>query len=249
MRSPTKPAIGRRGEHERSAAAHRCVPGDAGRRAGRCSQHHRGLSPRLGAVPRRFWPAAMSSSSPPSRRTYRAGSPHPRPPDSAQHRGHAGSRRCASSTSSCSPRATSTPIRRTATPARASSARLPKTLSVAEVDRLIDTAARRAEAVEGIEHLRALRLYCLIEMLYATGMRVSELVSLPRTRAGRRRARSDHQGQGRPRTPRAAERIGAGSARPLSRRRHRARAASRPSGCFRRRARRATSRASASPRI
>ncbi len=58
---------------------------------------------------------------------------------------------------------------------------LPKTLSVAEVDRLIATSARRAEAVEGIEHLRALRLYCLIEMLYATGMRVSELVSLPRT--------------------------------------------------------------------
>ncbi|KAB2943940.1 MAG: site-specific tyrosine recombinase XerD [Hyphomicrobium sp.] len=58
---------------------------------------------------------------------------------------------------------------------------LPKTLSVAEVDRLIAAAARRAETGEGIEHLRALRLYCLIEMLYATGMRVSELVSLPRS--------------------------------------------------------------------
>ena len=58
---------------------------------------------------------------------------------------------------------------------------LPKTLSVAEVDRLIGAAARRAETGEGIEHLRALRLHCLIEMLYATGMRVSELVSLPRT--------------------------------------------------------------------
>lgn len=57
---------------------------------------------------------------------------------------------------------------------------LPKTLSVTEVDRLIGVAARRADAGEGLEHLRALRLYCLIEMLYATGMRVSELVSLPR---------------------------------------------------------------------
>ncbi len=58
---------------------------------------------------------------------------------------------------------------------------MPKTLSVAEVDRLIGAAARRAETGEGIEHLRALRLHCLIEMLYATGMRVSELVSLPRS--------------------------------------------------------------------
>src|SRR5690606_7648776 len=60
---------------------------------------------------------------------------------------------------------------------------LPKTLSVAEVDRLIAAAAQRAAATAGddaIEHIRALRLHCLVEMLYATGMRVSELVSLPR---------------------------------------------------------------------
>lgn len=61
---------------------------------------------------------------------------------------------------------------------------LPKTLSVAEVDRLIAAAAQRVEttraAGDAVEHIRALRLCCLVEMLYATGMRVSELVSLPR---------------------------------------------------------------------
>ena len=58
---------------------------------------------------------------------------------------------------------------------------LPKTLSVAEVDKLIAASAARTESAAGIEQVRALRLNCLIEMLYATGMRVSELVSLPRS--------------------------------------------------------------------
>jgi len=48
------------------------------------------------------------------------------------------------------------------------------------LDRLIETAAQRAGKAKGLERLRAVRLHCLIEMLYATGMRVSELVSLPR---------------------------------------------------------------------
>jgi integrase/recombinase XerD len=60
--------------------------------------------------------------------------------------------------------------------------RLPKVLSVTEVERLLSVAN------EGIddqgrapgERLRAARTACLLELLYATGLRVSELVSLPR---------------------------------------------------------------------
>lgn len=57
---------------------------------------------------------------------------------------------------------------------------LPRTLSIAEVDRLMDAAARQSQGQEGRALFRALRFQCLIELLYATGMRVSELVSLPR---------------------------------------------------------------------
>jgi integrase/recombinase XerD len=65
---------------------------------------------------------------------------------------------------------------------------LPKILSVAEVDRLLAAASRcDAEAPPAIR-LRAARLGCLLEILYATGLRVSELVALPIT-AARRDAR------------------------------------------------------------
>lgn len=57
---------------------------------------------------------------------------------------------------------------------------LPKTLSVAEVDRLIGTAAKATQGVTGRDLARAVRFHCLIEVLYATGLRVSELVTLPR---------------------------------------------------------------------
>jgi integrase/recombinase XerD len=56
---------------------------------------------------------------------------------------------------------------------------IPKILSVAEVDALL-AAARAATAAESAtERLRAARLNCLLEVLYATGLRVSELVTLP----------------------------------------------------------------------
>jgi integrase/recombinase XerD len=57
---------------------------------------------------------------------------------------------------------------------------LPQTMTIAEVDRLIATARRIAEVSTGEERRKALRFHCLIEVLYATGLRVSELVSLPR---------------------------------------------------------------------
>ena len=62
---------------------------------------------------------------------------------------------------------------------------LPKVLTPGEVDRLL------AVAREGIDdparpaagRLAAARMHCLLETLYATGLRVSELVALPRSAA------------------------------------------------------------------
>src|ERR1700744_3677035 len=58
---------------------------------------------------------------------------------------------------------------------------LPKVLSIADVDRLLTKAKELAATPEAsaTQRLRALRLYCLLEVLYATGLRVSELVALP----------------------------------------------------------------------
>jgi integrase/recombinase XerD len=62
---------------------------------------------------------------------------------------------------------------------------LPKVLSVAEVDRLLQVAYEGIQHPEAApaERLRAARMACLLELLYATGLRVSELIALPRSAA------------------------------------------------------------------
>lgn len=58
---------------------------------------------------------------------------------------------------------------------------LPKVLSVADVDALLEAAEERTTAsARGAKRVKMLRLHCLMEILYASGLRVSELVSLPR---------------------------------------------------------------------
>jgi len=57
---------------------------------------------------------------------------------------------------------------------------LPKVLTIADVDRLLEQARIGIDKAEQQpQRLRAARLACLIEVLYATGLRVSELVALP----------------------------------------------------------------------
>jgi integrase/recombinase XerD len=67
---------------------------------------------------------------------------------------------------------------------------LPKVLSIADVDRLLVRAKELSTAPDAsaLKQLRGMRLYCLLEVLYATGLRVSELVALPLS-ASRRDAR------------------------------------------------------------
>ena len=62
---------------------------------------------------------------------------------------------------------------------------LPKVLSVAEVDRLIAVAREGLDTapLPPRERLAAARIACLIELLYASGLRVSELVALPKSAA------------------------------------------------------------------
>ena len=62
---------------------------------------------------------------------------------------------------------------------------LPKILSIEEVTRLFEAAhdAAHVKDIKPAEKLRAVRLICLLEVLYASGLRVSELIALPASAA------------------------------------------------------------------
>jgi integrase/recombinase XerD len=74
----------------------------------------------------------------------------------------------------------------------------PKVLSIADVDRLLAQARAEADLEDrsALHRLRASRLACLLETLYATGLRVSELVTLPRSAAARNAQMLSVRGKG-----------------------------------------------------
>jgi len=55
---------------------------------------------------------------------------------------------------------------------------LPNSLSVEDVSRLLETAERNAAGAQGKAGFREIRMHCLLELIYGTGLRVSELVGL-----------------------------------------------------------------------
>ena len=55
---------------------------------------------------------------------------------------------------------------------------LPKILSEAEMLALLQAASTKIQTTEGLPRFKAMRIQCLLELLAATGLRVSELVGL-----------------------------------------------------------------------
>ncbi len=75
---------------------------------------------------------------------------------------------------------------------------LPKVLSIKDVERLLDAAraGMNDESAKPAQRLRAARMSCLLETLYATGLRVSELIALPATAARTKQAMLVIRGKG-----------------------------------------------------
>ena len=75
---------------------------------------------------------------------------------------------------------------------------LPKVLSIKDVERLLDAARAGMidESAKPAQRLRAARMLCLLETLYATGLRVSELITLPVTAARTKQAMLVIRGKG-----------------------------------------------------
>jgi len=75
---------------------------------------------------------------------------------------------------------------------------LPKVLSIKDVDRLLEAAraGMNDETAAPAARLRAARMLCLLETVYATGLRVSELVALPAAAARREQAMLVIRGKG-----------------------------------------------------
>ena len=101
----------------------------------------------------------------------------------ARRRWRAVCQRSVSFTNSCTPKVGGATTRHWPSRARAARDRLPKLLSLAEVERLIATAREGLDVAERPlrERLDAARIACLIELIYGSGLRVSEALSLKKS--------------------------------------------------------------------